>query len=298
MMGAIFVAMLIGLYLDQKYGKGPRFGMLGGFLLAVGIAVFLGMIWDLSFAEIVLKEEGISQTRFGATVGTALWRYSDMNSFDFVSSATLRKSFSLLVLQFGRDEIIMLGVPKRVSVQDIGEFLRARGVQEKSQKEQTKGVMAHGPGGDRSEEVKVGKSPKTLAVAGTRRVTWRQKLGVLLFTVTVPILAMDYWQNGGRLTFFGAVPLGTLGTIASCGGAISFLLYSKTREWGWAWMPGLLAGFGGFYLHIAYTIWFEKQEMWNMESVLIALLGAAPGMLMYAGVSKILRPKEKANIIG
>jgi hypothetical protein len=120
----------------------------------------------------------------------------------------------------------------------------------------------------------------------------RQKLALVLFILTVPILAMDYWQNGGRLTFFGEVPLRTLAIIACIGGAVSFLMYGTTRELVWSWFPGAVAGFGGFYSHILYTTLLEKEELWNGESIMIAAIGALPGILMYWGMSKILRPRS------
>ncbi len=126
-------------------------------------------------------------------------------------------------------------------------------------------------------------------------VLLRQKLAIVLFVVSGPIVAMDYWKNGGHLTFFGEVPLNTLIEIASLGGAISFLLYAKGREMPWAWIPGAIAGFGAFYVHIGYTVWFQKESLWNVESILVALVGALPGLLMYCGISKILRPRRKAR---
>ncbi len=122
-------------------------------------------------------------------------------------------------------------------------------------------------------------------------VLLRQKLAIVLFTITVPVLAMEYWQNGGRITFFGEVPLRTLGTVACLGGGISFLMYGSAREMVWSWFAGAVAGFGGFYSHILYTALLEKEELWSAESIMVAGIGALPGILMYWGLSKILRPK-------
>ena len=38
---AIFVAMMVGWYLDQRYGKGLRIGLMGAIILCLGIAVFV-----------------------------------------------------------------------------------------------------------------------------------------------------------------------------------------------------------------------------------------------------------------
>jgi hypothetical protein len=124
-------------------------------------------------------------------------------------------------------------------------------------------------------------------------VLLRQKIALVLFTLTVPILAMDYWQNGGRITFFGEVPLRTLGIVACLGGAVSFLMYGSTREMVWSWFTGAVAGFGGFYSHILYTTLLEKEELWSAESIMVAAIGATPGILMYWGMSKILRPRTE-----
>jgi len=125
----------------------------------------------------------------------------------------------------------------------------------------------------------------------TRNVPTRQKIAVVIFTLTVPLLALDYWQNGGALTFFGAVPDPILYTIAGLGGAISFAFW--VEAWGRiiAIVPGAISGVGAFGLHSCYTTWLEKESMHSGESIMIACLGALPGMALCWLLLKILKPK-------
>jgi hypothetical protein len=122
-------------------------------------------------------------------------------------------------------------------------------------------------------------------------VTPRQKIAIVLFTFTGPILALDYWQHGGVLTFFGPVRLSKLFIVATIGGACSFTLYANRSQRWYAPVTGALAGFGAFGGHLLYTEWFKPQSMWNYESLLVAGVGALPGILMFWGAAR-LRKKD------
>ena len=52
---AVFVAMMLGWYLDQRYGKGLRLALTGAILMCLGIAVFVGFLSDLGLSEIQAK---------------------------------------------------------------------------------------------------------------------------------------------------------------------------------------------------------------------------------------------------
>ena len=126
----------------------------------------------------------------------------------------------------------------------------------------------------------------------SRPITGRQKAACVVFTLTCPVLATDYWQNGGSITFFGSVPLPVLFLVASLGGAVSFLLWAAGHLRRIAAIPGAIAGFGAFGLHFLYTNWLEKETLQSGESVMIALIGALPGMLMLWGLSKVFKADE------
>jgi hypothetical protein len=125
-------------------------------------------------------------------------------------------------------------------------------------------------------------------------VTLRQKFAIVLFTLTGPILTLDYWQHGGVLTFFGWVPIRKLFIVATVGGACSFTLYANRSQRWFAPVTGALAGFGAFGSHIVYTEWFKPQTIWNYESLLVAGVGALPGILMFWGAAR-LRKQNNGN---
>src|SRR5437899_2766455 len=97
-------------------------------------------------------------------------------------------------------------------------------------------------------------------------LSFQQAIAVLLFSFTGPILALDYWKNGGSIAFFGVVPVPTLLAVASIGGAISFPLFVGARRRLLAVYPGALAGFGAFGLHFLYTALFERKVLYEAES--------------------------------
>ena len=68
---AMFVAMMVGCCLDQRYGKVLRFGLNGAILLCLGIAVFVGFLNDLSVSEVQASDEGLARAVYGHGVGAA-----------------------------------------------------------------------------------------------------------------------------------------------------------------------------------------------------------------------------------
>src|SRR5215472_3626106 len=72
-----------------------------------------------------------------------------------------------------------------------------------------------------------------------RHGTRQQIIACVLFALTGPVLALDYWQNGGSITFVGAIPLPILFIVACLGGAVSFALFVG-RRWWLAIIPGIL----------------------------------------------------------
>ncbi len=124
----------------------------------------------------------------------------------------------------------------------------------------------------------------------------QQLIGIAVFFATGPLLALSYWQNGDRSTYLGVLPFGTLVFIASVRGAVSFPLYVGTRGRFLAVIPGAFAGFGAFELHVLYTTWQQKDMMNTGESLVIAAVGAAPGMLLCWGLVKLFAKKESKDL--
>lgn len=126
-MVAIFIAMMIGWYLDQHYGKGPRIGTTGAILFCLGIAIFLGFLSDLGLSEVQITNKGIARAHYGHAIGAKLWRYDEILGFSFVSRENFGKPFALLILKLPA-EIVILGVPDHVSDTQLIECFRFYGV--------------------------------------------------------------------------------------------------------------------------------------------------------------------------
>jgi hypothetical protein len=124
--------------------------------------------------------------------------------------------------------------------------------------------------------------------------TRQQIIACVIFALTGPILATDYWHNGGKITFVGAVPLLFLIIAACLGGAVSFALFVG-RGWWLAIIPGMLGGGGAFGLLVWWTAWMEKQEMDSHETVGVACIGTLPGILLCWGLLRLFGPKSKLD---
>ncbi|MDB6109476.1 MAG: hypothetical protein JWR69_1226 [Pedosphaera sp.] len=135
---AVFVAMILGWYLDQRYGKGLRIGLTGAMILSMAIAVFAGFLSDLGVSEVQATVDGVARAFYGHGVGASFWRYQDILTFSFVPRQGSGKPFGLLILMM-RTSIVILGVPDRVSRSELVEFFRSHGVQEAQEPNQITG---------------------------------------------------------------------------------------------------------------------------------------------------------------
>src|SRR5438093_9002384 len=113
LIAAIFVAMMIGWYLDQRYGKGLRIGLTGAIILCLGIAVFVGFLSVLGLSEVQATDNGVARAFYGHGVGASLWRYQDILTFSFIPRECSGKPFGLLILVM-RASVVILGVPDGV----------------------------------------------------------------------------------------------------------------------------------------------------------------------------------------
>ncbi len=129
LIAGVFIAMMLGWYLDQRYGKGLRIGFTGAILMCLGIAVFVGFLSDLGLSEVQATDDGVARVFYGHGVGASLWRYKDIVAFSFLPSASSGKPFGLLILMM-RAQIVILGVPDRVSPSELREFFQGHGVKE------------------------------------------------------------------------------------------------------------------------------------------------------------------------
>ncbi len=78
LIAAVFVAMMVGWYLDQRYGNGLRIGLPGAFPLCLGIAVFIGFLNDLVVSEVQAGDEGVARAVYDHAIGAKPYRYEDM----------------------------------------------------------------------------------------------------------------------------------------------------------------------------------------------------------------------------
>jgi len=126
---AVFVAMMTGWYLDQRYGKGLRIGLGGAILMNIGIAVFVGFLSDIGISDVQANDQGIARAHYGHALGGSLWRYQNILRFSFLPREHSGKPFALLILVM-HAEIVIIGVPNRMSGSEVVEFFRSHGVQE------------------------------------------------------------------------------------------------------------------------------------------------------------------------
>lgn len=87
--------------------------------------------------------------------------------------------------------------------------------------------------------------------------------------------------------------MSTLFIIACIGGAVSFVLYAEQQHRWFAAIPGAIAGLGGFGLHLFYTQRWEHESIHSGESLIMAMVGASPGILFYWAVTRIGKSKER-----
>lgn len=126
---AIFMAMMIGWYLDQRYGKGLRIGLTGAILLNLGISMLLGFLPDLGISEVQAGNDGIARAFYGHAFGATLWRYQDILRFSFVPQQGSGKPFGLLILMM-HGNIVIIGIPNHLQRDDLVSFFQRHGVPE------------------------------------------------------------------------------------------------------------------------------------------------------------------------
>lgn len=141
LIAAVFIAMMLGWYLDQKYGKGLRIGVAGAAVFCLFIAVFVGFLNDLAVSEVQLTDKGVARASYGHAIGASLWRYQDIVTFSFIPRESSQKPFGLLIL-VTRTRIVILGVPNSFSRSELVEFFRRHGVQEAQAPDQSLQIAA------------------------------------------------------------------------------------------------------------------------------------------------------------
>jgi hypothetical protein len=127
LMSAIFVAMMVGWYLDQNYGKGLRIGLLGALAFNLFIAIFVGLLNDLGTGQVELGEEYIARSFIGHHVSAKSWRYADMKGYSILSPAESGYEFGLLLL-LTNSEVVTIGLPREVRKEELEEILMRHGI--------------------------------------------------------------------------------------------------------------------------------------------------------------------------
>jgi hypothetical protein len=124
-------------------------------------------------------------------------------------------------------------------------------------------------------------------------LTVRQKIGIAVFVVFVPILVETYWKQGGELPLIGPVGIGIVALIAAVGGAVSFWLIAEkpeTRRIGL--LAGALAGCGGV---IAFHLVYGASNRAGGERIFVGLAGMLPGFGVGLLLTHLQQKKAKTT---
>ena len=127
LMAAIFVAMMVGWYLDQHYGKGLRIGLPGALAFNLFIAIFLGLLNDLGAGQVEMGEEYIARSFVGHHLSARSWRYADIKGYSILSPTESGYEFGLLLL-LTNSEVVTIGLPRDVRKEDLDEILAMHGI--------------------------------------------------------------------------------------------------------------------------------------------------------------------------
>ena len=122
----------------------------------------------------------------------------------------------------------------------------------------------------------------------------REALALVIGFAGIGLPALVFWQYGGH-ALLGESPLFKLLGLTSFAGAIMGALLAPADTWRRAVIPGVVAGAGGPGLHVFYTTVFERTSLHTVELVMVCLLGAAPGFLLYKLFSLIGGESTKAG---
>ena len=57
-------------------------------------------------------------------------------------------------------------------------------------------------------------------------------------------------------------------------------------------IAGILSGAGAFGLFDYYMVWFHKSSVYKWEALVVCLLGAVPGVLLYKLLKKLYPPRK------
>jgi hypothetical protein len=113
-------------------------------------------------------------------------------------------------------------------------------------------------------------------VEQTPREKWTEYFG--LFTSIIPAMIAT-----GFMPAWNVLPIGGWLTVATLGSGIAGAI--ATPRWNRGLISGLIAGagiFGGIWLYVAVRAsLIGNHKIWKYELVIGALLGWAPGMLLY-----------------
>jgi hypothetical protein len=109
-------------------------------------------------------------------------------------------------------------------------------------------------------------------------VTLRQKAGIAVFVLLVPVLTDFYWRSDGSLPLVGAVSIWLFASVTALAGALSFWLIGQRPE---TRRIGLLAGaLAGFGCSLAFLFVYGGVNRAGPERVFISLAGMVPGLLI------------------
>jgi hypothetical protein len=125
----------------------------------------------------------------------------------------------------------------------------------------------------------------------TIEICWNQAVAYVVGVLCLVLGPLVFWQYGEGL--FGANALAKFLTMCAVGGIVSFGFYAGKRRWFIGSILGLIAGLMVPGLHIFYTAYFAKTEMYDKESALVSLAGAGPCMALLSWILKRDKSAER-----
>jgi len=110
--------------------------------------------------------------------------------------------------------------------------------------------------------------------------TWNFKVASMFFGITI-VIAVMYWAGMLREMFHVQPDYSTILIICTITGIIAGVIYAVKEKWWLGIVPGALGGAGAFAIFNWYMTIFERTVIIRIEAILVCLVGALPGIILY-----------------
>ncbi len=123
--------------------------------------------------------------------------------------------------------------------------------------------------------------------AHNQPISTRHGLAFIVLACSVVFPSLAQFQLGSSV--FGEHPIPKLLSIAAVGGALSGALFGGRRRWLIGLIAGAVAGVGAAGALPLYIAWLHKKTIWKGEFILALGIGAMPGVLLGALLSRFAK---------